>query len=151
MFPIPIGAFADNEQITSPRGEVPRDHGVSTPESIGQDRCQPGRVQVPADPGRALHQCPETADGGPLRAGRVAHDDPLRGPARRRGWPSDQAGSSAGTSARTARLTDETIARSDAVAMSASMPTPQRRLPFTSRSTYAAARASPPALIACST
>ncbi len=152
MFSIPIGVFADNEQITSARGEVTSAHGVSTPESVGSGpmSSRPAR-RSRRTPGVLPIRLEETADGGPLRTGRVVRDDLLHGSARRRGWPSDQAGSSAGTSARTARLTEETIARSDAVAMSASMPTPQSRVPFTSRSTYAAARASPPALIACST
>src|SRR5690606_36302692 len=52
---------------------------------------------------------------------------------------------------RIARLTAETIAFSDAVEMSPSMPTPHRRSPSTSSSTYDAACASPPALRVCST
>ena len=42
---------------------------------------------------------------------------------------------------RTARLTADTTALKDAVVVSASMPTPQRRWPSTSTSTYAAASA----------
>jgi hypothetical protein len=52
---------------------------------------------------------------------------------------------------RIARLTQETIALSDAVEMSPSMPTPHSRSPSTCSSTYDAACASPPALSVCST
>ena len=70
MFPIPIGVFADNEQITSPRGEVQPDHGVSTPESIDSDAMSTRRTQVPADPGRAPD--PSPGDGGRRAAPRRA-------------------------------------------------------------------------------
>lgn len=49
-----------------------------------------------------------------------------------------------------ARLTADTTAFNDAVTMFASTPTPQRMRSPIAHSTYAAARASPPELIACS-
>jgi Tetracyclin repressor-like, C-terminal domain len=77
------------------------------------------------------------------------------------GAPDDTArGSSTGCCARSfkverryfreARLTADTTARSDAVVIDGAIPTPHTVLPFTDASTYAAACASSPALIACS-
>src|SRR6478735_7026686 len=71
------------------------------------------------------------------------------------GWTSDEPsvrtfGQTFGTASRSARLTAETMALMDAVTIDGSTPTPQSTRSPTAHSTYAAARASPPADRACS-
>src|SRR6478609_1035702 len=66
-------------------------------------------------------------------------------------WAPDQTSVQAfGMLSRSARLTAETMALIEAVTIEGSTPTPQRTRSPTAHSTYAAARASPPADRACS-
>lgn len=86
----------------------------------------------------------------PRRAGRSCRSRPVLGSAR----GSEKIQGTAVRLQRVARLTAEIMALSEAVVVLASMPTPQRTcVPSaspTSHSTYDAALASAPALIACS-
>lgn len=151
VIPSPRDPACRDPSAHEPRPPRPR----LVPRPVGS-RYQPAAAPARRDPSargtaRRDLSAPRRRPVASRRPAIAARRDPWA-PRRRPGMPprrerSDRGGGGRG---QPARLTALVTARSDAVVMLASMPTPQMVVPPTSHSTYAAATASPPEVSACS-